>query len=51
MTVPAILGQGGVHGILEWELAPDEHELLEHSINILKPAMHYVEEVLGISYR
>jgi len=49
MTVPAILGQGGIHDILEWELASDEHEQLEHSTNILKPAMHYVEEVLGVS--
>ena len=51
MTVPAILGQGGVHDILEWELASDERELLEHSINVLKADMRYVEETLGISSR
>lgn len=39
MGVPTIIGQGGVHNVLEWELASDEHEELEHSINILKVAM------------
>jgi malate dehydrogenase len=47
MGVPSILGQGGVREILDWELAPDEREGLKHSINTLKPAMHYVEEQLG----
>ncbi len=51
MTVPAILGRGGVHEILEWELASDERELLEHSINVLKADMRYIEETLGISSR
>ena len=51
MTVPAILGQGGVRDILEWELASDERELLEHSINVLKEDMHYVEGALGTSCR
>jgi len=50
MTVPAILGQGGIHDILEWELAADEQEGLEHSINVLKTDMHYVEKTLGISH-
>jgi malate dehydrogenase len=49
MSVPTVLGNGGVHEILEWELAPDEHEKLKQSINTLKPAMHYVEEFLGLS--
>lgn len=48
MTVPAIIGRGGVQEVLELELTPDEHEGLEHSINTLKPTMHYVEEYLGI---
>ena len=47
MGVPAVLGQGGIHEILEWELALDESEELKHSINVLKQAMHYVEEQLG----
>jgi len=42
MGVPTIIGQGGVHNVLEWELASDEHEELEHSINILKVAMNQV---------
>ena len=50
MTVPAILGQGGVLDILEWELAADEQEGLEHSIDVLKTDMHYVEKTLGISH-
>ena len=49
MTVPAIIGQGGVHQILEWELAPDEQKGLERSINVLKADMQYVEESLGVS--
>lgn len=49
MSVPTILGNGGVQEILEWELAPDEQEELKHSIDILRPAMHYVEEFLGVS--
>lgn len=48
MSVPAILGKGGVHKILEWKLAPDEQEALSHSIEVLKPAMRYVEEFLHL---
>ena len=47
MTVPAILGHGGVHQILEWKLSPDECQGLEESMRILSPAMRYVEENLG----
>jgi malate dehydrogenase len=46
MTVPAIIGMDGVQQIQEWELSPDEREALNRSINILKPAMRYVEEFL-----
>ncbi len=49
MTAPAMIGRGGVQQILEWKLAPDEYQGLEHSVNTLKPAMRYVEENLGIS--
>lgn len=49
MSVPAILGHGGVREILEWELAPDECEELKKSIDTLEPAMRYVEEFLGVS--
>ena len=48
MSVPAILGKGGVKRILQWQLAPDEQELLNHSIEVLKPAMKYVEELLHL---
>ena len=50
MTIPAILGQGGVHQILEWELAADEQEGLKRSIDVLKTDMLYVEKTLGISH-
>jgi malate dehydrogenase len=46
MSVPAVLGKGGVKRILEWQLSPDEQVLLDRSIEILKPAMKYVEELL-----
>jgi len=49
MSVPTILGRGGVQEILEWELAPDERQELKQSIDILEPAMRYVEKFLGLS--
>jgi malate dehydrogenase len=48
MSVPVVLGKAGVRDILEWELAPDERQLLDKSIDALTPAMRYVEEFLGI---
>jgi malate dehydrogenase len=48
MSVPAVLGKNGVRKILEYELAPDEREELQHSIDVLKPAMKYVEELLHL---
>jgi malate dehydrogenase len=48
MSVPVVLGKGGVREILEWEIAPDERELLNQSIEVLKPAMKYVEELLHL---
>jgi malate dehydrogenase len=47
MTVPVVLGKAGVRDILEWELTPDEQEVLQKSIVRLMPAMRYVEEFLG----
>lgn len=49
MTVPAILGRGGVQGIQELELAPDEQEGLKVSVAVLKEAVDYVEKNLGMS--
>lgn len=48
MSVPTILGKSGVREILEWKLATDEREALQKSIDVLKPAMHYVEELLHL---
>jgi malate/lactate dehydrogenase len=48
MSVPAVLGKGGVKRILEWKIAPDERELLNQSVEVLKPAMKYVEELLHL---
>jgi malate/lactate dehydrogenase len=48
MSVPAIIGKGGVRQILEWELEPEERKGLEQSVNALEPSMRYVEEFLGL---
>jgi malate/lactate dehydrogenase len=47
MSVPVVLGKAGVRDILEWEMAPDERKALQESIDVLAPAMRYVEEFLG----
>ena len=49
MTVPAILGRGGVQGIQELELAPGEQEGLKVSVGVLKEAVDYIEKDLGMS--
>jgi malate/lactate dehydrogenase len=49
MSVPVVLGKAGVRDILEWELAPDEREGLQKSIDALTPAMRFVEEFLGMA--
>jgi malate dehydrogenase len=46
MSVPVVLGKSGVERILEWQIAPDEQELLNRSVDILKPYMKYVEELM-----
>ena len=46
MSVPAVLGRGGVRKIIEMELAADEREDLKKTLGILEPAMRYVEEFL-----
>jgi len=48
MSVPVTLGKGGIKDILEWKIAPDEQELLNRSIEVLKPYMKYVEELLHL---
>jgi malate dehydrogenase len=48
MSVPVILGREGIKQILEWEMAPDEQKLLKKSIEVLKPTMKYVEELLHL---
>ncbi|OGO00801.1 MAG: hypothetical protein A2Y58_02505, partial [Chloroflexi bacterium RBG_13_51_52] len=48
MSVPVTLGKSGVKKILEWKIAPEEQELLNKSIEVLKPAMEYVEELLHL---
>jgi malate dehydrogenase len=48
MSVPAVLGAEGVRKILEWELAADEREGLKRSVEVLRPAMHYIEELLHL---
>jgi malate dehydrogenase len=48
MAVPMTLGRGGVKQILEWNIAPDEQALLNQSIEVLRPYMKYVEELLHL---
>jgi malate dehydrogenase len=46
MSVPVVLGQGGVREIQEWELAPDEQVELESSVEAIRPMMAYVDDYL-----
>jgi malate dehydrogenase len=48
MSVPVILGKGGVKQIVAWPLAPDEQALLTGTIGILKPTMEYVDGLLHL---
>ena len=48
MSVPVILGRGGVKQIVELPLAPDEQALLKNTISILAPTMEYVEKLLHL---
>jgi malate dehydrogenase len=51
MSVPVIIGRGGVQQILEWGLAPDEQEGLKRAANILKAAAKSVEDTLELGHR
>jgi malate dehydrogenase len=44
--VPVLIGGDGVHEILEWDLEPEEQEELNRSIEILRPSMKYVDELI-----
>lgn len=48
MSVPSVLGKEGVRKILELKLAPDEQEGLKKTVEVLTPAMKYVEELLHL---
>lgn len=48
MSVPVILGRGGVKQIVELPLSPDERGLLKNTIAVLKPTMKYVEGLLHL---
>jgi malate dehydrogenase len=47
MSVPVRLGKGGVQEILEWDLAPDEHEGLARTAAAMAAAARIVDDVLG----
>jgi malate/lactate dehydrogenase len=47
MSVPVVLGQGGVKTILEYHLAPDEQEGLEKTAEALKAAVRVVNNCLS----
>ena len=46
MSVPVILGRGGVKQILEYDLAPDERQGLEITVETLKKARNVVDDLL-----
>jgi malate dehydrogenase len=46
MSVPALVGAGGIKQILEWKLAPDELDGLKRSAAVLKEADDVVREFL-----
>lgn len=46
MTVPAVLGKGGIQKVLEWKLTPEEQKELEASIGIIRTTVQFVEENL-----
>lgn len=46
MSVPVILGRGGVKEILEYDLASDERQGLEITVNTLRKAKKVVDDVL-----
>ncbi len=48
MSVPVRMGAGGVREILEWELAPDERDGLQRSVEVLTPAVNYIKELLHL---
>ena len=49
MTVPAIVGKGGVKEIQEWRIAADEEEELAVSTKTIGTSMKFVEETIGIT--
>jgi malate dehydrogenase len=51
ISVPAVIRREGVQEIQEWELEPEERNLLEVSVNTLRPAMNYVEEFMGVKIK
>ena len=46
MSVPVILGRGGVKQILEYDLAEDERQGLEITVETLKKARNVVDDLL-----
>ena len=44
MSVPAVLGKGGVKDIIEYELASDEQEGLKKTVETLKNAKKVVDD-------
>jgi malate/lactate dehydrogenase len=50
MTVPAIVGKGGVKEILEWEIAPDEAAELTVSTNTINEFIQIVHQALGAAF-
>ncbi len=50
MTMPAILGKNGIEEIQILQLAPDEKEGLDRSVQTISPYMRTVEEFVGVKH-
>ena len=46
MSVPVVLGRGGVREVVELALEQDETERLERSVRAIRPMIEYVDEYL-----
>jgi len=49
MTVPVVIDKNGIREVKTLELAPEEREQLQNSVNSINSQMRYVEEQTGIS--
>ena len=49
--VPAVIGRGGIHEVLQWNLDSDERRRLAESAAVLKDAARFVEEAFASGFK